>query len=122
MSRPRRAVKLLGLRNWRRGIRLLSVVCRVPCRGRFKVVRLFSAFFSRKRSDQDVEVAVSEHFRGRIRMTVCSDGHDKTIDNLESEFFMRFLAAFKTKLQAHFGVIAKELDCMVHLGLEIVRV
>lgn len=77
---------------------------------------------SRKRADNDVEVAVPEHLGRSIRVPVWGRRFDETVDDVEPEFLVRFLASSEAKLDAHFHVVAQEIDGTSEFSLEVVGV
>ena len=83
---------------------------------------VFGAFVAGQRAEDDAEVAVARHFGRRIRLAIRGDVFDELVDHLEADFFVRFLASAKAQLDANFHVIAQELDGVVSLGRQVVRV
>src|SRR5438093_510801 len=51
------------------------------------------AFAARQRAENDVEVAVAQHFRRGICLAISGDLLDKLVHHLEAEFFVRPLAS-----------------------------
>ena len=55
-------------------------------------------------------------------MTVGRDVLNELVDYLEADFLVRFLPTAEAELNAHFHIIAQELDRMIALGCQIMRV
>src|SRR5215469_18031276 len=83
---------------------------------------IFGPLVAVQRSQDDIKVAVAKHFGRRIRVPVCSDFFDEFVNDLEANLLMRFLAAFEPQLDPDFMLVAKELDGVVALYRQVVRV
>ena len=75
-----------------------------------------------RRGNDNVQVPVPEHLGGRISLAVRSDFLDELVHDLEPKLLVRLLAAFKPQLDADFEIIAEELDGVVPLHRQVVRV
>ena len=87
-----------------------------------QMARVFGSLVAMQRSQNDIEVAVTQHLRGRICLTVGSDVADEFVDDLVADLFVSLLAAFEAQLDADFEIITKEFDRVVALDREIVGV
>src|SRR5215831_11829454 len=81
-----------------------------------------AALAAGQRADRDVEVAVAEHFWGRIGFAMGCCFCDEAVDDLETELFVGLLPPFESQLDAHLHVVAQEFDGVVEFGLEVVRI
>ena len=61
----------------------------------------------------NIEIAVAQHFGGRIRLAVGSDFFDEFVNHLEANLLMRFLAAFEPQFDPDLVIVAKELNGVV---------
>ena len=85
-------------------------------------VRVAAAFVAGQGAQDDVEIPIAKHLRGRIRVAVKGDIFDEFVDHLEADLLVRFLAATKAQFDPDFHIVAKELDGMVPLHCEVVRI
>src|SRR5689334_7118243 len=69
---------------------------------------IFGPLVAVQRRQDDVEVSVTQHFGGRIGLTIGSDFLDEFVYHLEADLFVRLLAPSEPKLDADFKIVAKE--------------
>ena len=84
--------------------------------------RSFAALTAGQGTDHDVQIAVPEHFGGRIGFSIRSGLLQETVDDLKTEFLMRLLTAFEAEFDADLEIVPQKFDRMRHFGLKIVRV
>jgi hypothetical protein len=89
---------------------------------RMGLARVFGALGAGQRAEDDIEVAVSQHLGGRVRLAIKGDVFDEPVHDFEADLLVRFLAPAKTQLHPDFHFIAKKPDGLVALGGEVVRV
>lgn len=75
----------------------------------------------RQRTNDHVHIAVAKHLRGGIGAPMTGDGAGETIHHVEPKFLVSPLAALKAQLDAHFHVGVQEFDCVIGLGVEVMR-
>ena len=86
------------------------------------LARILGALVAGQRGEDDVQVAVAEHLGGRIRLAIEGDVLDELVHHLEADFLVRLLAPVEAQLDADFEVLAEELDGVVALDGQVVRV
>jgi len=82
----------------------------------------FAALAAGQGADDDVQIAVAQHFGRRIRLSVSSDLADEFVHYLETDLLVSLLAAFEPEFDANFEIIAKELDSVIALHRQVVRI
>ena len=75
-----------------------------------------------QRRQDDIEIAVAQQFGRRIGLPVESNFFDEPVYDLKPDLLVGLLAAFKPEFDAHFMIIAKELDGVVALHRQVVRI
>ena len=87
----------------------------------FRAARIFRALGARQRTQHQVDGAA--HQLGReIGMAERLDRGDEFLDDLEADLGVRHFAAAKFQRDFHLHVFAQEIDRVLHLDAEVVRV
>ena len=63
------------------------------------LARILGALVPVQRGEDDIEVAVPQHFRRRIGLTVKRNLFDEPVHHLEADLLVNLLAAFESQLQ-----------------------
>src|SRR2546429_399484 len=88
----------------------------------FRLARVPGAFGARQRAENDVQVAVAQHLRRRIRLAVSGSFFDKFVHHGKAKFLVRTLASAKAQFDPDFHVFAQEFDGVTQLDREIVGI
>ena len=85
-------------------------------------IRVLGPFVARQWRQGDIQVAVAQHLGWRISLAISGGAFDEFVDDFKADLLVRLLPPSEAQLHPNLHFIAKELDGVAELHLQIVRI